>query len=67
MTTIFTQVRGDAIRARVLAHGRRGDGIRYGSPTCLTQCGDVIDVDVEALVRMGSGCWHSFGSLASHS
>jgi hypothetical protein len=45
MTTIFAQVRGDAIRGRVLANSGRRDGVRVGSAPCLPQCGHVIDVD----------------------
>ena len=65
MTTIFTQMRGDTIRARVLTHSGGGDGIRFGSAPCLPQGSHMIDVDVQPLVRLGSGCWHSTVSLAS--
>ena len=63
MTTIFPEMSGDTVRPRVLADDGGRHGIRLGSPACLSQRRDVIDVDVEPLVRMGSGCWHSNVSL----
>ena len=50
MASVFPQVRGDAIRAGVLAEARRGYGIGVCDTSRLSERRDVIDVDVQALV-----------------
>jgi hypothetical protein len=53
---ILAQVRGDAVGARALAdpHGVGGHGLLAAA--CLPHRRDVIDVDVEALMRHVIGC-----------
>ena len=42
---VLTKMRGDASAQCSLANESRGQGIGLGSATCLTNRGDVIDVD----------------------
>ena len=49
VTTIFTQVRGDAVGARVLAEPCSRYGIRLVATARLPDRRDVVDVDVKAL------------------
>ena len=53
VTTIFAQVRGDAISARLLALRRRKDGVRFRGATRLAKRRDVVNVNVKSLVHSG--------------
>ena len=48
---IFAKVSGNAIGASAFAKERRGQRIRFVGAACLTNRGDMIDVDEQTLVR----------------
>jgi hypothetical protein len=60
VAAILTQVRRDAIGARVLADTGCGNGIRLGTATRLSHGGHMINVDVQPLSPHASKClWRS--------
>jgi hypothetical protein len=55
VAAVFAKVRGDAVRASSLTEGNRGDGIGVSFTTCLSQRGDVVDVDAQSKALHGAG------------
>jgi hypothetical protein len=51
VATVLAQVRGDAVGARCFTDFRAGDRVGHDAAPRLAQCGDVVDVDVQALPR----------------
>lgn len=61
MPSIFAEVRGDPLGARIFAERGRDDGVRLVGAARLAKRRDMIDVYIETLVS----CWHGHALLGS--